>query len=215
MPKTSLDKRLKKLEEPAKTEELAEENEHLKTTLQLLSEKEATKRCDELGIKNDELRNDFIAHPEKISAYAKGLKKEGQNTPSGFAPLSEKQGYYGNTSDNAEKDTPLVNKKYPSYEAMIQDLHDREYVFQGSQKGVEATQMLEALTRKFFEGHKATNSPVQIHQPPTPKLITVNGMLVPEDASTGDLQERNRALRRRKLLEREERGSVNIKGEEK
>jgi hypothetical protein len=195
--------------------DLAEENEYLKTTLQLLSEKEAIKRCDELGIRDKALRDDFITHPEKISAYAKGLKKEGQSAPAGTAPLNSAQWGENGQPSTYDAHGNLMNKKYSSYQAMLEDLHDREAVFQGSQKGLEATKMLEALTRKFFEEHKQANSPVPILIKPMPKLISVNGLLVPEDPSMGDLQERNRIFRRRKLLEREERGSVAVKGEDK
>lgn len=122
---------------------------------------------------------------------------------------------YNNGTAVSTDNTPLAQKKYPSYEAMLQDLHDREAVFGRSQKGLEATRMLEAVTRKFFEEHKANNSPVPVLQKPLPKLVQANGLLTCEDPSMGDLQERNRIFRRRKLLERAERDSINVKGENK
>lgn len=131
--------------------------------------------------------------------------------PSGSAPMNPD--YYQNTP-TYDSHGELTKKVYPSYEAMLQDLHDREAVFQGSPKGAEATRMLEAITRKFFEQHKNENSPVPVLQKPLPKLISVNGLLTPEDPSMGDLQERNRIFRRRKIMEREERGSVAVKGED-
>jgi hypothetical protein len=194
--------------------DLAEENEHLKTTLQFIAEKQTIKKLDELGIKDNEMRTEFTAHPDKLKAYEDGLKGKGQSAPAGSAPCDERQGYYENRDFDINTKS-LAQKKYPSYEAMLQDLHDREAVFGRSQKGLEATRMLEAITRKFFEQHKQDNSPVPVLQKPMPKLIEAHGLLTPEDPSMGDLQERNRIFRRRKLLEREERGSVAVKGEDK
>jgi hypothetical protein len=200
--------------EPTK-EELLDENEQLKSSLELIAEKQATKRCDELGIKDNDMRIEFIAHPDKLKAYEDGLKGKGQSASAGTAPLNSAQWGENGQPPTYDVHGDLMNKKYPSYEAMLEDLHDREAVFQGSPKGVEATRMLEALTRKFFEAHKETNSPVPVLQKPMPKLVLVNGLLTPEDPSMGDLQERNRIFRRRKLMEREERGSVAVKGEDK
>lgn len=203
--KDILDKQLKKLEEPAKTEELQEENEHLKTTLQLIAEKEFERKK-----KSENCQDPSITTPEQLEAWSKG-KRGSSGVASGSAPLNPD--YFENTPIYDNKGE-LKNKKYPSYEAMIQDLHDRQYVFQDSPKGLEAKRMLDAITRKFFEEHKNTNSPVPILQKPLPKLIEVNGLVIPEDPNFGDLQERNRIFRRRKILEREERGSVTVKGEE-
>ena len=189
-------------------ERVQEENQTLKDTLSLISEQQTNKKLDSMGIKSQEMRDKFRANPELLKAYEEGLEHKGQSAPAGTAPCNEKQGYYENR--NFDINEPLAKKVYPSFEAMLEELHDREAVFQGSPKGLEATRMLEAITRKFFEAHKETNSPVPILQKPLPKLISVNGLLVPEDPSMGDLQEGNRKFRRRKMLERAERASVNL-----
>jgi len=117
---------------------------------------------------------------------------------------------YNNGQQPNQQILDLSKKVYPSYEAMLEDLHDREAVFRGSPKGLEATRMLEAVTRKFFEAHKETNSPVPILQKPMPELINVKGLLTPKNPDDGDLQIWNKAYRRRKILERQERDSINV-----
>lgn len=127
--------------------------------------------------------------------------------PSGVAPMNEKQGYFNN-SNNPDLNTPLAQKVYSSYEEMMQDLHDIETVFKGSPKGQEATRYIEQITAKFFQEHKQNNSPVANLDRPLPELISVNGLLVPKDPTQGDLQQWNRNYRRRKAIERVERGVV-------
>jgi hypothetical protein len=193
---------------------LQEENQTLKDTLSLVAEQQTLKKLDSLGIKSEELRDKYRANPELLNAYEDGLKGKGRSSPSGTAPLNSAQWGENGQPPTYDAHGDLINKKYPSYEAMIENLHDREAIFGRSQKGLQATKMLEALTRKFFEAHKETNSPVPIYQKPLPKLVEAHGLRVAEDPSQGDLQERNRIFRRRKLLEREERASINVKGED-
>jgi hypothetical protein len=194
------------VDQKAEDNELRDENLDLKAKLEIISELEITKKLDKYGVKSATMREKFLAHPDQFEAYVEGLNKEGQNNPSGANWVNPDY----NNSQQPSQQSELAKKVYPSYEAMLEDLHDREGVFAQSKKGLEATRMLEAVTRRFFEHHKETNSPVPVWQKPMPELINVNGLLTPKNPDDADLQARNKAFRRRKLLEREERDSVNV-----
>lgn len=129
--------------EPTK-DELLDENEHLKTSIQLLSEKEAIRRVDALGIKDNDLRNDLIEHPDKINAYKKGLNREGLSSPSGSAPL--------NAAQMGQSDSELWKRPFSSTEEMLRFLRDN------AKDDLTAKQYYDEMWRRAIFSMKSKNA---------------------------------------------------------
>lgn len=141
---------------------------------------------------------------EKLMGFE--IAKKGES--SGTAPCDEKQGYYGNTSNKYDLNTPLAQRKFNSYAEMLSAIHDEEAVFQGSPRGKQASKYAEEIMKKFFAEHKQNNSPVPNLERPMPETVDVNGLRICKNPEDGDAQQWNKAFRRRKAIERAERGVV-------
>jgi lipopolysaccharide export LptBFGC system permease protein LptF len=137
---------------------------------------------------------DIDTHAKILSTLQKREFKT--NTPSGHDLVSQQLG---------EKQK---NGSYPSVEAMIDDLHDRAEVFRGTKEGNEAEKILNELFKKGIQGQKENQQLFKQYQRPLPELVSKDGLLVPSDKNEGDLAQWTKTFRRRKKIERDEKGVV-------
>ena len=135
--------------------------------------------------------DDIKSHAEILQKLQNSTQTR-KESPSGSAPLNSAQ------MGEIEK-----TGSYSSVEDLVNDLRDKAEVFKGTSQGNQAEAILNELFKKGLQGQKENQQIFKQYSKPMPQLVEKYGLKIPANKDDGDLQEFNKAFRRRKKLERE------------